>query len=231
MARKIANGSLVPDSTSMVAPTRGPQAQPAGMHQEEHRRGIGRGDDGADQQRLGPAEIEEIMRDRRGDGGGQQHAQGRECSGRRQHGAKGRKARAQTAVEQNERERDRADRVGQGHVIEADATGSGFAGQHADGKEDQQQRGTEPQRHKARQDAGQNQHRSEQNDDIDRFECRHSWCFSAPLVTAGRCGAIKICVCRARLSAQHHGRAPPGSRRLIGRHDAVRDRPVSRRRG
>ena len=43
------------------------QAQAARMHQEEHRRGIGRCDDGADQQRLGPAEIEEIMRDRRGD--------------------------------------------------------------------------------------------------------------------------------------------------------------------
>jgi hypothetical protein len=43
-----------------------PQAQPARVDQKEHRCGIGRRHDRADQQRLGPAHPEQIFRDRRG---------------------------------------------------------------------------------------------------------------------------------------------------------------------
>ena len=45
----------------------GAQAQALGVNQQEHRRGIGRGYHGADQQRLGPVQIERVFGGRRGD--------------------------------------------------------------------------------------------------------------------------------------------------------------------
>ena len=60
MVRKIANGSLMPDSTSSVAPTRGRSRSPLGMDQEEHRRRVGRGHHRADQKRLGPVHAEHV---------------------------------------------------------------------------------------------------------------------------------------------------------------------------
>ncbi len=76
MVRKIANGSLMPDSTSSVARTRGPQPQALGVEQEEHRRGVGRGHHGADQQRLAPVQLQRPDRDRRGQRRGDQDADG-----------------------------------------------------------------------------------------------------------------------------------------------------------
>ena len=155
--RKIANGSLVPDSTSIVAATRGRKPQAARMHQEEHRRGVGRGHRRAEQQALEPAQAEAVDRDRRREHGRDQHPDGRERAGRAEHAAEGGEAGAQAAIEQDQRQRDRADRVDQRHIVEADAAGPGLARQHSHQDEDQQQWCAKAQSHKARQDAGQRQ--------------------------------------------------------------------------
>ena len=78
MVRKTANGSLVPDSTSSVAPTRGRSRRPRGMDEQENRSRVGRGDDRAHQQRLEPGEAQQVSRDRRGQRRRQQHAEGGE---------------------------------------------------------------------------------------------------------------------------------------------------------
>ena len=88
------------------------QPQALGVEQEEHRRGVGRGHHRADQQRLDPGQAAAPSGDRRGQRRGDQHADGREQPRRRQHVAEGREPRAQAAVEQDQAERDRADRIG-----------------------------------------------------------------------------------------------------------------------
>ena len=157
-----------------------PQPQPLGVQQEEHRRGVGRGDDRADQQRLGPAEPERKHRRRRGQRGSHQHADGRQQARRADHVAEGLVAGAQTAVEQDQRQRHRSDGVGEPHVVEPDAERPRLARQHADQQEHQQQRRAEAQRHQARQDAGQDQKRRKQNADADRVKRAH--CAKSPLV-------------------------------------------------
>ena len=72
-------------------------------------------------------------------------------------------ARAQAAVEQDQRQRDRADGVGGRDVVEHDAAGAALARQHADDEEHQQQRRAEAQRDQARQNAGQDQQAAEQD--------------------------------------------------------------------
>ena len=67
----------------------GPQPQALRMHQEKHRRRIGRRHHRADQKRLGPVEVEHIAGDGRGDHRGQKHADGRQRHRRRQHRADG----------------------------------------------------------------------------------------------------------------------------------------------
>jgi hypothetical protein len=133
------------------------QPQAMGMDQEEHRRGVGRGYDRADQQRLGPAHAEQNFRDRRGHRRGQQYAKRREHERGREHAAEDRKAGAQAAVEQNKRERNRADHIGRAHVVELDPARPRLAREHADDQEHQQQRRPEAHRQQARQDAGEHQ--------------------------------------------------------------------------
>ena len=77
----------------------------------------------------------------------------------REHAAKGRKARAQAAVEQDQGERDRADEIGGADVVELEAAGPGFAREHAEDEEYQQQRRAKAQRHQARQNAREHQER------------------------------------------------------------------------
>ncbi len=127
------------------------------MNEQEHRCRVGRGHHRADQERFHPIEAEQVMRRRRGQRRREQDADGREHEGRRDDAAEGRKPRAQAAVEQDQRQRHRADQVGRVDVIERDPAGTGFAGEHADQEEHQQQRRTEPQGDEARQDAGQHQ--------------------------------------------------------------------------
>ena len=147
-----------------------PQPQALGMHQQEHGRGIGRGDDGADQHGFGPAEVERIFRDRRGDERGHQHPHGGERHRGRQHGAVALEARAQAAIEQDQRQRDRADQIGGTDVLEFDMTGAGITREHADDEEHQQQRRAEAQGQQARQDAGHDQDRAKEDGNADGVE-------------------------------------------------------------
>ena len=84
--RNTANGSLVPDSASSVAPTRGEGASPGGgagetpPRRRSRRRPRRPGG-------LGPAELERLFGDRRREQRGHQHADGRQHHRGRQHGA------------------------------------------------------------------------------------------------------------------------------------------------
>jgi hypothetical protein len=143
------------------------------MHQEKHRRGIGRCHHGAHQQRFGPVQIEHIFRDRCGDQRRQQHADRGQRHRGRQHRANALKPRSQAAVEQDQRQRHRAHQIGGAHVVEPQLARAGIAGQHADEQEHQQQRRAEAQRQQARQNAGHHQNRAEKNGYADRIERGH----------------------------------------------------------
>ena len=153
-----------------------PRAQPQAlrMHQKKHRRRVGGGHHRTDQQRLGPAEVEHIFRDRRRDQRRQQHAGGCQHHRRRQHGADALKPRLQSAVEQDQRQRHRSHQVGGADVVELQLAGAGIAGQHADHQKDQQQGRAEAQRQQARQDAGHHQNRAEQDGYADLIEGSHA---------------------------------------------------------
>ena len=148
----------------------GAQAQAAGMDQEEHRRGIGRGHDRTHQQQLAPAHVEQVLGDRSGQPRRDHDADGRQRGRGRQHAAEGRQPGTQAAVEQDQGQRDRADQIGHPHVVELDAARSGLAREHADDQEHQQQRGPETGRNQTGHDAGQDQQRTEQNADAERVE-------------------------------------------------------------
>ena len=143
------------------------------MHQQKHRRGIGRGHHRAHQQRFGPVQVERVSGDRCGDQRGQQHAHGRQHHRRRQHRADALKPRPQAAIEQDQRQRHRSHEIGGAHVVETQPARAGIAGRHADEQEHQQQRRAETQRQQARQDAGHHQNRAQKNRDADRVERRH----------------------------------------------------------
>ncbi len=149
------------------------QAQALGVHQQEHGGGVGRGHHRADQQRLRPVEVERPFGERRRDQRGQEHADGREHHGGREHGADAGKARPQAAVEQDQRQRHRADQIGGADVVELELPGTGIARQHADHEEDEQQGRAEAQRKQARQDTGHHQDGAEQYGEADRVEGGH----------------------------------------------------------
>ncbi len=65
--------------------------------------------------------------DRRGQRGGDQHADGRQHHRRREHVAESGEARAQAAVEQDQRKRNRTDRIGGVDVVEFDPAGTALA--------------------------------------------------------------------------------------------------------
>ena len=146
----------------------GTQAQPLRVHQQKHRGGIGRRHHGADQQRLGPVQIERVFGDRRGDQRGHQHADRRQHHRRRQHRANALKPGLQAAIEQDQGQRHRAHQIGGADVVEPQLAGTGIAGQHADEQEHQQQRRAEAQREQARQNAGHHQNGAKKNGYADR---------------------------------------------------------------
>ncbi len=179
------------------------------MHQQKHRRGIGRRHHGADQQRFGPVQIERISGDRCGDQRGQQHADRRQHHRGRQHRADALKPRAQAAIEQDQRQRHRPHQIGGAHIVEPQLARTGIAGHHADQQEHQQQRRAEAQRQQARQNAGHHQNRAEKDGYADRIERSH-----APSQTiANTCNCILIVAtvrrqghfCRARQCARFTG--------------------------
>ena len=88
--------------------------------QREHRRRIGGADDGAEQQGGTPVQADEQHAGHRGDAGADDHPQRRQQRRRPQAGAKGRIRGAQTAVEQDDGQRDVADPETEHIVVEAE---------------------------------------------------------------------------------------------------------------
>ena len=125
------------------------QAQAARMDKQEHCGGIGRCNDRSDQQGFKPREMQKIKRHRRHDGGGDDDADGCQDQGRRENAADRGIACTQAAIEQDQGERDGPHEIGHAHIVELDAAGAGFAGQHADREEAQQQGGAKPQGNQA----------------------------------------------------------------------------------
>ena len=155
------------------------QLQPAGAQQEEHGRGVGRGDDRAEQQRFDRAEPEQPVRGDAGQRRRDDDAERRQQQGRREHAAERLAARAQAAVEQDHRERERAEPIGQLVVVEADAARPVDAGEHAEHEEHQQQRRAETARDQARSDTGQHQRRGAGEQPVGVVDRIHAACSRA----------------------------------------------------
>ena len=85
--RKTANGSLVPDSASSVAPTRGRSRRPCVCTSRNTAAASVEATTAPTSSDLGPVQIERIFGDRRRDQRGDQHADRRQHHRRRQHGA------------------------------------------------------------------------------------------------------------------------------------------------
>ena len=149
------------------------QPQALRMHQQEHRRGVGRRQYRAGQQRFGPVQVERVFGDGRGDQRRQQDADGGQHHRRRQHRLDALKPRFQPAVEQDQRQRHRSHQIGGVHIVEPDLAGAGIAGEHADEQKHQQQGRAEAQRQQARQDARHHQNRAKKNGYADRIERSH----------------------------------------------------------
>ena len=97
---------------------------------------------------------------------------------RPEHAAEDREPRPQAAVEEDDRERDRADEVGDRVVVEGDAARPVLAGEHADDEEDEEQRRPEARRDQAREDAEHDQRRADEDggvDEVDAGQVRRSW--------------------------------------------------------
>ena len=167
-----------------------PQPQPLRVHQQKHRGGVSGGDHGADQQRLGPVQVERESGDRRGDQRGRQHAEGRQRHRRHQHRADALETRFQPAVEQDQRQRHRSDGVGRADVVEVQPPGPRIARQNTDEEEHQQQWRAEPQREQARQNSGHDQHCAEKNRYADGVEGCHG--ARAKRWSANTCNCILI---------------------------------------
>ena len=149
------------------------QPQALRMHQKKHRRGIGRRHHGADQQRLGPVQVEDIFGYGSGDQRRHQHADRRQRHRRRQHRPNTLKPGFQPAIEQDQRQRHRSHQIGGADVVEAQLARAGIAGQHADEQKHQQQWRAEAQREQAGENAGHDQHRAQKNGYADRVERSH----------------------------------------------------------
>ena len=113
------------------------QPQAAGIDQQKYRRGVGGGDRGTDQQRLRPTDSQHVLGDRRGYHRGYQYPERRQRDRRRQHVAEGCNARAQPAIEQDQRQCYRADGICGADIVEFHAAGPALARKHANQQEHQ----------------------------------------------------------------------------------------------
>ena len=112
-----------------------PLAQPGAAQQREHRGAVGRGDDRADQQALERREAEQPRGGQAGDDRGDQRARQREPDRRPQHRPDLAPAGGQPALEQDQGERDHADRLGEVGVVELDQAEAVGADRHAQAEE------------------------------------------------------------------------------------------------
>ena len=104
----------------------------------EDRGGVGGADDAAQQQAQAPVHVHQPGGEGAHQRGGQHHAHGGQAERRLQRQAEGGQPGAQAAVEQNNRQGDVADHIGQREIIELNAADTVFAGHHAHHQEHQQ---------------------------------------------------------------------------------------------
>src|SRR5690606_22234580 len=141
--------------------------QPLAVEQVEHHGGVGGTDDGADQQAFEQRQVEQPGGGNAGQAGGGHHAEGGQRQGRPQGDAEGGGAGAHAASEQDDRQRQVADQVGQRVVVEDDAADAVDAGQHAHGQEDHQHRNADAGREGTDQDAARHQQCANEEKAID----------------------------------------------------------------
>ena len=115
----------------------------AAQHGEDRGR-VGGGDRGADDHPFQGADVEDQLRREAGDHGGEDGADRRQRGRRAQHRPDLRPAGGQPALEEDQDQRDRAQRPRQLHVGELDAADPLRAGQHPEGEEEQQARDPDP---------------------------------------------------------------------------------------
>ena len=168
MVRKMAIGSLVPDSISSVERTRSRRCTIAGAQQEENRRRVGGGDGGAEQERFQPGEIGQVESGRAEQAGGQHDADRGERDGGQGGLAQRRDRRAETGIEQDDGKRQRADEIGEPRIVELDAETVGAGGQ-AEAEEQKQQRSAEAEGDQARKRGGEHKRRAHQRHEINRL--------------------------------------------------------------
>ena len=143
------------------------QAHAAVAQQGEHRRRIGRADDGRQQHAEPPVDVE--------DPGGKHpeqprrahHPPGRQHRRRLETDPEAADARAQATVEQDHRQRRLADQRGDEEILEHDPARPILAGQHAHAEKQQQQRQAEPGRDGAGQHADEQQQAGEEEKRVD----------------------------------------------------------------
>jgi len=140
------------------------QAKAAQMEKEKDRGSIGRTDDRAEQESFRPAESEEVLGGQAGDRCRQDDADGGESKARPKGTVQRVAVGTQAAIEEDERQREGADQIGNGEIVENDAAGTVLTRQHAESKEDKQQRRADPRGQHARENRECDQTRRNQND-------------------------------------------------------------------
>ncbi len=143
-----------------------PLVQALAPEQREHCRGVGGADDGADQQALDQAQVEQPGGDQAGEGGGDHHADGGQRQRRPQRHAEARHPRAQAAVKQDHGQRQVAHQVG-GRVVVEDDAATIDPGDHADGEDDDQNRDAQARRQRTDQDTCAHQQCADQEQAVD----------------------------------------------------------------
>ena len=111
--------------------------------QREHRRGISRADDSADQQPFNQVEMKQPGRHQSGQGRGDQHPDRGERQRGPQRHAKGAGLSAHPAVKQDNRQRQVAHHVGERVIVKRNAADTVNPRQHPNGEEDNQDRDAE----------------------------------------------------------------------------------------
>lgn len=139
------------------------------VQQQKDGRGVGRSDDGADQETFEEPDAKRPHGDRAGDRRGDDDSKRGKRRRRRPRHAHGGERRAQAAVEQNHRERHAADEKGGVEIVEGDAKNAVFAGEHAEAQEHEQQRRADPRRNHAGDDADDQKTAGKQDQVVDGF--------------------------------------------------------------
>ena len=156
----------------------------ADPQQKEHGGGVGRTHDRSEKERMQPRQSQQVVGGHTHQAGGHDHAERRQHHRRPERRAYAPDLRVETAVEENDRERDRTDEVGDPGIVEPDATQAVLARQQAHGEKHQQQRGADAEGDEAGEGRNGDQPRADQNRKVHRLEHRRPSSFAASMSLA-----------------------------------------------